>query len=270
MRTFLIFLVLFLSINSCSEYQKALKSEDIKLKFDIGTKLFEAENWKRANGIFQQIVPKYAGKPQAEKLMYMYAMTFYKMGRYRTANYQLERFSNIYKKSEKAEEAAFLGAKSYYYESPRYSKFQEPTIKAIEKLQLYVNAYPNSQYLSEANTLVKELEFKIEKKAFEIAKQYNRIRDYKASVKSFNNFLSDFPGTSLREDAMFYRFLAMFNLETKSVDYLKVERINEAQNYYNTLVKVFPNTKYLEEATEMQEKLLSEQVAIIETTTETE
>ena len=259
MRQLVLFFILIISFNSCSEYQSALKGEDIKEKFEIGTKMFEAEKWKKANRLFQQIVPKYAGKPQAEKLMYMYAMTFYKMKDYRTANYQFERFSNIYRKSEKADEAAFYGAKSYYFESPEYSKYQEYTEKAIEKLQLFVNAYPNSTYLSEANVLVKELEYKLEKKAFEIAKQYNRIRDYKASVKSFNNFLSDFPGTSLREDAMYYRFLAMYNLETKSVDYLKGERINEAESYYSTLIKAYPQTKYLEEATKMHEFLLSEQ-----------
>ena len=265
MRLFFLSLIICISLSSCSEYQSALKSEDIKEKFDTGTKLYEAEKWNKANRLFQQIVPKYAGKPQAEKLMFMYAMTFYKMKDFRTANYQFERFSNIYKKSEKVDEAAFYGAKSYYWESPVYSKFQESTYKATDKLQLFVNAYPNSSYLAEANALVKELEFKLEKKAFEIAKQYNKISDYKASVKSFNNFLLEFPGSSLREDAMFYRFLAMYNLEIRSVEYLKGERINEAENYYNTLIKTYPETKYLDEATIMHQNLLKEQAIYVVT-----
>ena len=34
------------------------------------------------------------------------------------------------------------------------------------------------------NKLVRELDFKLEKKAFEIAKQYDLIKDYKASLAS--------------------------------------------------------------------------------------
>ncbi len=109
----------------------------------------------------------------------------------------LDKFTDIYPQSEKAEEAAFLSAKGFYFNSPVYSKEQKETIEAIEKLQLFVNAHPNSQYLSEANAIVKELDFKLEKKAFEIAKQYNLISDYKASIKSFNNFLLEFPGATL-------------------------------------------------------------------------
>ena len=83
---------------------------------------------------------------------------------YYTAAYQLERFKDAYPKSEKAEEAFFLSAKSSYFLSPVYSKDQKETIEAIEKLQLFINKYPDSEYLAEANQLIKELDFKLEKK----------------------------------------------------------------------------------------------------------
>ena len=105
-------LIIIISFSSCNEYQKALKSTDIGTKFKLGLELYDAEKWSKANRLFVQIVPKYRGKPQAQKLMYMYSMTFYKMGDYYTANYQFERFVSSYPNSEKAEESAFLGAKS--------------------------------------------------------------------------------------------------------------------------------------------------------------
>ena len=71
--------------------------------------------------------------------------------------------------------------------------------------------------LAEANVMIKELDFKLEKKAFEIAKQYNKISDYKASIKSFNNFLLDFPGSKLRKEALFQRFDSAYNLAILSV-----------------------------------------------------
>jgi outer membrane protein assembly factor BamD len=243
---------------SCSDFQKALKSEDTAEKFKVGTEYFEAEKWSKAYRIFDQILPTYRGKPQAEKLTYMHAMCSYKQGDYYIASYHFDKFTDIYVNSEKAEEAAFLGAKGYYFNSPVYSKEQKETVEAIEKLQLFINAYPNSEYLTEANLLVKELDYKLENKAFNIAKQYDLIKDYKASIKSFNNFLLEFPGTTLRNEALFFRFDAAYNLAILSVDYLKEERVKEALAFYASLKKAFPNSEYLEQATLMQQELQNE------------
>ena len=54
--------------------------------------------------------------------------------------------------------------------SPVYSLDQTDTFKAIDKLQSFIDAYPNSEYLAEANETVKVLREKIEKKVFENAK----------------------------------------------------------------------------------------------------
>jgi len=262
-------LLLTLCLQSCSEFSKVMKNPDIGEKFRYGTELFEQGKYSKANRLFTQIVPNYRGKPQAEKLMYMHAMCFYYMGEktkadYFSAAYQLERFKDSYPKSEKAEEAFFLSAKSSYFLSPIYSKDQADTIEAIEKLQLFVNRYPNSQYLDEANQLIKELDFKLEKKAYEIAKQYNTITMYQAAIKSFNIFLLDFPGATLREDALFWRFDSEYNLARLSVESRKEERIGLTLDYFNDLIRAYPETKYLDQAQAMIEELqnLPEEIAL--------
>lgn len=255
MKQGLYILLISILFMSCSDFQKALKSEDTAEKFKMGTELFEAEKWNKSYRLLNQIMASYRGKPQAEKLTYMHAMCSYKLKDYYIASYHFDKFTDLYPNSEKVEEAAFLAAKGYYFGSPIYSKDQKETIEAIEKLQLFINGYTSSQYLNEANQLVKELDFKLEKKAFEIAKQYDLIRDYKASISSFNNFLLEFPGTTLRKDALFYRFDASYNLANLSIDYVKKERIKEALGYYTAMKKAFPNSEYLEGATLMQQEL---------------
>ncbi|WP_296313885.1 outer membrane protein assembly factor BamD [Winogradskyella sp. UBA3174] len=255
MKKGLYILLISIIMISCSDFQKTLKAEDTAEKFKLGLELFEAGKWNKAHRLFTQILSNYRGKPQAEKLTFMHAMCSYKMEDYYIASYHFNRFVGSYQNSEKLQEAAFLEAKGYYFLSPIYSKEQKETIEAIEKLQLFVNAYPNSEFLSEANTLVKELDYKLEKKAFEIAKQYDIIKDYKASVNSFNNFLFNFPGTVLREDALYYRLDAEYNLAMKSIIELQQERINTSINYYNTFKKSFPDSEYMEEATRKIEEI---------------
>ncbi|NRR92341.1 outer membrane protein assembly factor BamD [Winogradskyella undariae] len=240
---------------SCSDYQKALKSEDTAAKYDMATELYNAEKWSKSYKLLEQILQQYRGKPQAEKITFMHAMCSYQLGDHYISSFHFDKFADIYPKSEKAEQAAFLAAKGYYFNSPVYSKEQKETIEAIEKLQLFVNRYPNSQYLDEANTLVKELDFKLEKKAFEIAKQYNTIAEYKASIKSFNNFLLEFPGASLRSEAFYYRYDSAYNLAILSVNYLKEERIKDAISYYDALIKAYPNSDHSEISIEMKEEL---------------
>ena len=46
---------------------------------------------------------------------------------------------------------------------------QKETLTAIDKLQEFINSYPNSEKMSDANDLVQELRIKLELKAFEIA-----------------------------------------------------------------------------------------------------
>merc|ERR1711974_316413 len=114
MKKIVYILLLVITVSSCSEYQKALKSEDVKTKLDMATKLFEEGKYSKANKLFTQVIPKYRGKPQAERLMFMSAMCSFQLKDYYIAGYHFERFENSYPKSEKAEEASFLSAKSYY------------------------------------------------------------------------------------------------------------------------------------------------------------
>ena len=264
MNKFFYILIVFTVLSSCNEYQKALKADGegaIATKFKMGEALYNEGKFAKANRLFAQIVPNYRGKPQAEKLMYLYSNTFYKMRDFYIAGYQFERFASSYPKSEKLEEASFLSAKSYYQLSPIYSKEQKETKEAIEKLQEFINLFPGSKYTSEANTLVQELDFKLEKKAYEIAKQYNHISDYPASVRSFDNFIFEFPGSKLRENALFYRLDSAYKLAVNSVEYkntpqnglvhLKKERLETAKEYSEAFKEIYANSEYIENVNEM-------------------
>lgn len=253
MKNYLYSIVLLLSFTSCNEYQKALKTEDIGTKFKLGEQLYKEGAYSKANKLFVQLVPNYRGKPQAEKLMYLYANTFYKMEDHYLAGYQFERFATAYPKSEKAEEARFKSAESYSYLSRIYSKDQTETRDALEKLQAFANLYPNSEYLEQVNDLVKGLQSKLEKKAFNTAKQYNIIRDYQACISSIDNFIVDFPGSSFREEALYYRLNSAYLLGMKSVERKKKARLETAKSYYHAFKKTYPSSEYLDENNNMLE-----------------
>ena len=246
-------LILVLTFTSCNEYQKALKSEDVATKYKVGESLYDAGKFSKANRLFEQVIPHYRGKPQAERLTFLNADASYQMEDYYVAGYHFERFVSAYPKSTKKEDAMFKAAKSYYKLSPVFSKDQEDTYKALEKLQEFINVYPESTNAKEINVLVKELSFKLEKKSFEIAKQYNRISDFKASIASVDNFIIDFPGSSLREEALYIKFDSAYQLGINSVEYKKKARLEAAILYYNTFKRAYSTSAFLEDANEKYE-----------------
>jgi outer membrane protein assembly factor BamD len=251
MKKFLALFALILFFSSCSEYQKALKSEDVAVKFASATKMYDAKKYGKAIRLFEQIAPAYKGKPQAERMFYMYCQSLYKTEQYYLAGYQFENFAASYPKSEKIEEASFLGAKCFTELSPVYSLDQTDTYKAVDKLQSFIDAYPNSQNLAEANTLAKALREKLEKKAFENAKIYNTIDDHKAAMVAFDNFMINFPGTPYKEKALYYKFDSAYKLAINSIPGKMEERLKNAKQAYASLMKFKTDTQYKSKADEM-------------------
>ena len=263
MRRIFPILLIAIALQSCSEYQKVLKNDDVKAKYDLAEKYYEEGDFKRANRLYEQIAPKYVGKPQGERVMFFLSNSYFKRGDFNMAGYQFERFIKSYPKSDKVVEASFLGAKSYYELSPEYSLDQTETDKALLKLQNFINTYSESEYFVEANAMAQELTAKKEEKAFRIVKQYNKLGEFnydmlKSAVAASDNFVSDNPGSKYREDAMFIKLEALTHMAMNSFESLKEERLKSAKAAYNTLKKQFPESKFDKEANTIIEKINKE------------
>ena len=257
LRKFLNLTIIFLICISfsCNEFQKVLKSEDIKSKYDLAETYYENQDFRRASRLFEQIKPKYRGKPQGERITFFYANCLLNTKNYVLAAFEFESFAKAYPLSEKVEDANYFSAYAYYKQSPVFSLDQNETNNAVEKLQEFINKYPNSERMSSANDLVQELRIKLEYKAFEIAKQYNTIRDYKSAIIVLDDFISDYPGTPYREDALFYLFDSSYELAINSVDSKMLERLNDAKKLYNELIEVYPESKYIGKSNKLNESI---------------
>lgn len=237
---------------SCSEYQKLLKSDETAVKYSTAEELYnqgkaEDSNKKlrKALRLLEQIEPQFRGKPQGQRLVFLLADTYYLLGDYYLSPFQFERFLQLYPDSEKAEEAAYKMAASYYYRSPKYNLDQTDTHKAMEELQVYLNKYPEGEFSDPANEMATELRIKLEKKAYEIAKQYHHTEYYKAAIASFNNFIADYPGSPFREAAYYYRFDSAYRLAINSFQVLMEDRLEEAKEFYNSYKKYYPEGEYI-------------------------
>ena len=242
-------------LSSCSEYQKVLKQKEIKPKFDLANRFYEEglETGKKGKlvksiKLYEQILPTLQGKPQSQIVQYNIANAHYNIEDYLIAGFKFERFTKAFPTSQKVEEAFFKSADSYYNESPRYSLDQSDTRKAINKLQYYLDQYPDGEYFNQANEKLQELDNKIEEKFYEIAKQYHHTMRYKSAIHEFDNYLVNFPGSAFKEKAYYYKFESEYLLAINSFDYLLEERFTETLQYYEDYIERYPDGEFVEQA----------------------
>jgi len=255
MNKLLFTLLLVILFSSCGEYNKVLNKGKNADRYKMAAELYEKGDYKKAIPLFEKLVGPYAGKPQMERIQYMTADSYYKTEDYALSSYYFSKFITNYSESSKVEEAAFLAAKSYYLASPKYSLDQQDTEKALAAFQSYIDTYPNSELISEANVIYKDLVTRLEKKDFEVAKQYYHIEKYNAAITAFDSFNEEHLGSVFKEDALYYKLKATYDLGMKSILSKKEQRLLDAKYAYTKFQKSFPDSKKMKEANNMLKQI---------------
>lgn len=239
----------------CSEYQQVLKSSDLNYKYAKAVEYYEDGKFARALPIFDELRSLYRGTMRVQDVAYYYAACLYGDEDYILAGYHFKQFYQAFPGNEHADEAAYLTAKCYYLEAPRYSLDQAYTYRAINEIQLFINTHPTSEHIEECNRMMDELRNKLERKSYEIAYQYYHTRRYQAAVTSFANTLNDFPDTPYREEALFYKMQAAFLLAENSIVDKQMDRYRSARTSYFDFIRAFPESEYRDEADKTLEKI---------------
>lgn len=247
----LVSITALLLLASCSRYQKVLKSTDLDLKYNAAVKYYEQEKYNKAYPLFDELLTLYRGTQKAQDVYYYFAFTNFQLGDYILAAYHFKNFYKTFPNSPKAEECAFMVGYCYYLESPVFSLDQTYTYKAINELQLFVNTHRQSERLQLCNEYIQELRKKLERKSFERATMYYHTENYQAAVVAYTITLNDFPDTEFREDALFFRLKAAYELAENSIESKKLERYIESKTAYFEFIESYPTSPRAQAAVEM-------------------
>ncbi|MGV3540274.1 MAG: outer membrane protein assembly factor BamD [Rufibacter sp.] len=246
--SFLPFLLAVVLLSACSEYNKLLKSDDVDKKFAAALDYYEKGKYEKAGALLEDLMPLLKGRSEYEKANFLYAYTKYHQQLYLESSFHFINFGQTFPRSQYAEEAAFMNAKSLTNESPDPNLDQQSTAQAMGALQEFMRRYPQSKYVQEANTIYEDLARKLEVKAFENAKLYNQLRYYQAAVIALENFRKNFPASTFNEEAAFLRIDAQYNFAKESIETKQAERFQQVIDFYQAFVDAYPNSKYLRTA----------------------
>jgi outer membrane protein assembly factor BamD len=242
----IIFILLFSAglLAGCSSYQKVLRSNDITLKYKVAEELYNKADYQRALPLLEDIYKFYIGTAQAEKVSYMLAFCYYKMGEYQLGAYQFKNFAEGYPLSTYAEDASYYYAYCLFLDSPQKDLDQSSTVSAINAFQLFMDKYPNNKHVEECNKNIDILENKLEVKAVDNALLYYKIENYKAAVWAIRNVLQQYPSNKDREKLEYIMVKSSYLYAANSIEEKKLERYSSTLEYYNEFKEKYPVSKY--------------------------
>lgn len=250
-RLYIILLLTVIIIAGCGKHQKLIKSTDNEAKYAAALDYYDEKDYYRSLQLFQQLINVYQGTDKAEKLQFYYAYCYYYQKDNVLASYYFKRFVTNYPKSVYAEEAMFMNAYCYFLDSPISSLDQTNTYTAIKELQLFINLYPGSARVDEANKLIDQLRAKLQRKDLDIASLYLKMKLYEAAIYCYKNVLKDYPDTEYKEEILYSILKSNFFFAENSIISKQPERYQAALDAYNELVFQYPETKYLKDANSM-------------------
>lgn len=253
---FIFYLLLVVVSFGCkSEFETIRTSGNPETILKKANAYYDAEEYQRAQTLFELSIAPFRGTAEAEQIAYRYAYTYYYTEQYVLASYYFKNFATTYGGSPLKEEADFMQAYANYQLSPVYRLDQSYSVKAIEGFEEFANRYPESERVQESNRLIDEMRAKMELKDFESAKLYRDIGRYEAAQQSFENVLKDYPETGRGEEIRYLMALSQYEYATRSFVARQQERFAKDLELIENFLARYPNSGYAPEMRSLLDKV---------------
>ena len=245
--------VLFLAFTSCGEYQNLLKSTDPELKYSKAIEYFNKGDFMRATTLFDEVSAYYKGTELSETVLNYLAKSYMGQKDYATASEYYKTYVKTYPKGKFITEAKYMIGYCYYLDSPDARLDQGSTYSAIAALQEFIDFYPESERVPEANRLLEELNDKLAYKSFLNARLYYNLgnylgNNYESAVITAQNALKNFPSTKYREELSMIILESKYQQAVQSFEDKKIERYRNTIDEYYNFINEFPDGKSKKQA----------------------
>ena len=230
------FIISFLVLNCFGE--SITDHEDLNYKFNEAKFAFEEEKYSRAKEQFQFIIYNNPGSTIATKSQYYLAESYYHLENYYQASREYDKFTMISQNSELVAKSKFLTCKCLYLLSSDSNKDQKDTQFTINRIQLFLEEYPNTGHKSECESMIEHLRGKLAKKDIASGKLYLRMGKYQSALIYFDLVLSEYWDTIYTDEAL-YNII---------ISYVLDDKIENANFFFHDNKNRFKDKSYLDKS----------------------
>ncbi len=241
-------LLVFFGLSACkTEYDQIVESSDADLKYEAAFKYFNAGKYSRSAALFESLSLLTNGTPRYDTVLYYLGLSNYSYKDYYTAETNFSQYLTYFPQGSFAETAQFMRIDCLYRATLRYELDQTPTYTAITAIGEYLREYPEGANSDIARHRLQELGDRLDRKAYENARLYYRMEDYKAARVALKNVLKDDADNIYREDILYYTAMASYKYADMSVASKKKERFLVFQDDYLNFIGEYPESGYRKE-----------------------
>ena len=239
--------VLMAAASCKSQYDSLLASNDVDAKYNGAFDYYNRGKYQKAAGLFESLAFLTNGTSREDTVQYYWGLSNYRYKDYYTAEANFAKFMENFPQSPFTAEAAFLRIDCLYRSTLRYELDQAQTYSCLTAIADYYRDFPNAGHEDECNVMLKELNDRLDKKAFENARLYYKMEDYLAARVSFRNILKDDADNIFREDILYYIAMSSYKYAQLSVTAKQRERYMAFMDDYLNFVSEIPESPYRKE-----------------------
>lgn len=245
--------LMIVSLSSCGEYQKVLKSNDANYKFEYAKRAFEQKKYVQCYTLLNDVVTVFKGSEKAEESLYLLAMSYFENKEYHDAAAFFKSYYQRYPKGKYAEPSRYYAGYAYYLDSPEPQLDQTVTIKAIEELQGFLDYFPRSDKVQLAQNVIFEMQDKLTLKELQNAQLYYNLgtylgNNYESCIVTARNAIKEYPYSKYKEELEMLILKSKYQEAVLSVDEKKADRFRDVIDEYYSFTNNYPGSKNLSEA----------------------
>ena len=235
-------LIIYCIVFSCAK-NDLLIQEDLSPHFEKAKKYFDKKKYSRARDEFDYIIMAEPGSKLANRSQYFLAESMFQLEDYIEASKVYDKYIRFSSDLSKIEEARYRICQCAINSSNSFQRDQSQTKSALEQLQMFIEDFPSSVYIDDAEKSIFVLRSKLARKEYESARMYLKLEEYDSALLYFQSILNHYYDTSIADEA---RISIIFT-------HILNNNRTGAKNYFNSQSDKFLTDIKFEEAEAMLE-----------------
>ena len=165
-------------------------------------KLMEADNYKDAAGLWQQLKEQYPYSDYAILGELKLGDALFLQGKYIEALGAYEDFERLHPENQAVPYAVYQQGMCYYSRMQGIDHDQTSTIQAIQTLARLVDLYPTSRYAAMAQARIAEAQHNLAGHEFYVGEFYFNRKDYQAAINRYLGLIQYYPDSGYHQRAI--------------------------------------------------------------------
>ncbi|MBQ1865805.1 MAG: outer membrane protein assembly factor BamD [Bacteroidales bacterium] len=230
-----------------SKFDTILNSTDVDSKYASAFEYFNDGKFQKAAKLFESLSVQTNGTSKEDTVQYYWGLSNYRFKDFYTAETNFSKFITNFPRSPFTPEASFLRLDCLYRSTYRYELDQLPTRAAIGSIHQYLVDNPGNVHTDVCNEMLRDLNDRLDRKAFEGARLYYKMEDYQASRVAFRNILKDNAENTYREQILYYIAMSSYKFAHLSVAAKQRDRYLTFVDDYFNFIGEYPESVYRRE-----------------------